>query len=220
MSQADFPYSFFSKNCSYQLMPALEAAAPRLTLMRGSPPLVSPVDAILTLAGAPGMVSEVRYRPSHATVMRQRRSLLTPAERRAAESFFRGRVAEGDAAISSLPGARQALVLDAAQDYILYKKGFSPDVPEEVRALERPILVRRAKVPAASQDPPPSARAVAPEQGHPRHRLMIGSGARNGGGIQRDCLEAGLPRPPRSLPRVRARRGHRGLRRPAALRLR
>ncbi|TPW20295.1 MAG: hypothetical protein FD126_1832, partial [Elusimicrobia bacterium] len=36
---AEFPYYFLSKNCSYQLMPALEAAAPRLTLF-GEPPIV------------------------------------------------------------------------------------------------------------------------------------------------------------------------------------
>ena len=181
MGQAEFPYYFFSKNCSYQLMPALEAAASRLTLMPGSPAIVGPVDTLLAVRAAPGLVSGVRYRPSHATVMNQRRAQLTGTERRAAEAYMAGRADEGDALSDGLASERKALVLDAAEDFILYKKGYAPDVPEPVRALERPILVRRAHIDAVTPEPPAPPWAKPPEDGHLRHRLAAGGGFYNGG---------------------------------------
>ena len=180
MGQAEFPYYFFSKNCSYQLMPALEAAAPRVSLMPGSPAIVGPVDTLISVRRS-GLASGPKFRPSHGTVMTARRSLLTRAERRAAEAYASGRTDEGDRLSAGLPSARKALVLDSAEDYVLYKKGFSPDVSEDVRALERPILVRRARVPETSVDPPAPAWAAPPEEGHLRHRLTVGEGAYNGG---------------------------------------
>ncbi|MDE2510465.1 MAG: DUF4105 domain-containing protein [Elusimicrobia bacterium] len=181
MGQGQFPYYFFSKNCSYQLMPALEAAAPRLSLMPGSPAIVGPVDTLIAARSAAKFVTAVHYRPSHGTVMVQRRALLSRAEMHAAELYAEGRPDEGDAASSSLAPAGKALVLDSAEDYVLYKKGFSPDVPDDVRSLERSILIRRARIPDASIDPPAPSWAAPPEEGHRRHRLSVGYGARNGG---------------------------------------
>ncbi len=183
VGRSTFPYYFLSKNCSYQLMPFLEAAAPRLDLFPGSPPIVGPVDTVRAVVDTPGLVTETVYRPAHATVMRQRRALLTTAERRAAEAYAGGRTEEGDARTEGLPSARRALVLDAAQDYVLYKKGFSPDVGTEVRALERTILLRRAKVPDLPVDLARPSWAAPPDTGHRRKRLMLGGGARRGGGF-------------------------------------
>ncbi|MDX6768343.1 MAG: DUF4105 domain-containing protein [Elusimicrobiota bacterium] len=183
VGRSTFPYYFLSKNCSYQLMPLLEAAAPRLDLFPGSPAIVGPVDTLRAVVETPGLVAETRYRPAHATVMRQRRALLAGPERRAAEAYAAGRPEEGDRLTEGLPSARRALVLDAAQDFVLYKKGFSPDVAPEVRALERSILLRRAKVPDLPVDLAPPSWAVPPETGHRRKRLMLGGGARRGGGF-------------------------------------
>lgn len=181
MGDAKFPYFFFSKNCSYQLMPVLEAAAPRLTLMPGSPAIVGPADTIMTVSAIPGLVKNVRYRPSQATSMLQRRRLLNSAERASAWAYANGQIEEGDRLSASLPNDRRALALDSAEDFILYKKGSAPDAPPEVRALERPILLRRAHLDAKSIEPETPAWAVPPEQGHSRQRVMFGEGARKGG---------------------------------------
>lgn len=181
LGQGSFPYYFFSKNCSYQLMPTLEAAAPRLSLMAGSPAIVGPADTLYAVRGVPGLTPAAAYRPSHATVMVERRKLMSRPEKRAAEAYAAGRFEEGDRLSAGMADARRALVLDSASDRILYKKGFSPDVPEEVRELERGVLTRRAKVAAPPQDPAPPPWAAAPDEGHLRHRLMVGAGARNGG---------------------------------------
>lgn len=181
LGPATFPYYFLSKNCSYQLMPTLEAAAPRLSLLKGSPPIVSPMETVRAVRETPGLAPEAVYRPSHATVMTQRRSLMTRAERRAAEAYAAGRFEEGDRLSAGMPSARRALVLDSASDYLLYKRGFAPDPPPEVRALERPVLVRRAQVPDPPADVPAPAWAAPPDEGHRRHRFALGEGARKGG---------------------------------------
>ena len=181
MGRAVFPYYFLSKNCSYQLMPALEAAAPRLELMPGSPPVVGPVDTLLAVLGSPDLLKERVYRPSHATILRQRRAMLSPRERRAAWAYAAGRPEEGDRLSAGFPGPRTALTLDAAQDLILYRHGFRPDPPQAVRDLERPVLLRRGRV---AEDPPAVPHpswAFPPEDGHLRRRLTFGAGARRGG---------------------------------------
>jgi hypothetical protein len=181
MGQATFPYYFFSKNCSYQLMPALEAAMPGRALMAGAPAVVAPVDTVRAALASPGLVAAVQYRPSHATTMRRRRGLLTPLELRAADAFRLGRAEEGDRLSAGMPPDRLALVLDAAQDYILYKEGYSPDVPPAVRERERAVLTRRAKLATPVVEPPPPSWAAPPDEGHLRRRFQIGAGARNGG---------------------------------------
>ncbi|MBI3564030.1 MAG: DUF4105 domain-containing protein [Elusimicrobia bacterium] len=204
LGRGTFPYYFFSKNCSYQLMPTLEAAAPRLSLMEGSPAIVGPADTLYAVRGVPGLAPAAVYRPSHATVMVERRKLMSGAEKRAAEAYAAGRFEEGDRLSAGMADARRALVLDSASDHILYKKGFSPDVPPEVRDLERGVLTRRAKAAAPPQDPPAPPWAAPPDEGHLRHRLMVGAGARNGGSFTEVAWRPGyhdlLDRPRGYLP--------------------
>lgn len=180
MGQATFPYLFLSKNCSYQLLPALEAAAPRLSLLRGSPLIVAPIETVRAARETPGLVSAAAYRPSHATIMRQRRALLSSQERSAAEAYAFGDAAEGDRRLASVREGRRGLVLDSAQDYVLYKKGFSPDVPAEVRELEHALLTRRARLSEPVIPAPQPAWAAPPEEGHRRRRLALGGGISEG----------------------------------------
>ncbi|MEK7389309.1 MAG: DUF4105 domain-containing protein, partial [Elusimicrobiota bacterium] len=176
MGAATFPYYFFSKNCSYQLLPALEAALPDRSLMAGSPLVVAPVDTLRAVLAQPQLVEGVSFRPSHATSMRWRRGQLGSVERRAAEAFAGGRVDDGDALLSAMGPQRQALVLDAAHDYILYKEGHSPDVSDTVRILERNILTRRAKIGAPSVEVGAPSWAAPPDEAHRRKRVRFGGG--------------------------------------------
>jgi hypothetical protein len=183
MGPADFPYFFFSKNCSYQLLPVLEAAAPRLTLRTISRRIVGPVDTLRAVTETPGLVASEAFRPSHATTTLERRALLTPAERRAAWDYAHGRAAAADAETAGWPSARRALVLDAAEDFVLYDKGFSPEIEAPVKAVEREILLRRARVPDPPAVLPKPSWAAPPEEEHARRRWMAGGGVRRGAGF-------------------------------------
>jgi hypothetical protein len=175
LGPAQFPYYFFSRNCSYQLMPVLEAAAPRLTLVRGHALIVAPAETVRAARGA-DLVAQARYRPAHGTVLVARRRLLTSNERRAAEAYAAGRADEGDRLSAGWSSARLALVLDSAQDIVLYKSGYSPEVPDSVRAVEHAILIRRARVPDPPVELPEPDDNAPPDEGHGRHRLELGQG--------------------------------------------
>lgn len=175
LGSTEFPYYFFSRNCSYQLMPVLEAAAPRLELLHGHPLIVAPSETVRAVRDA-GLVASARYRPAHGTVLVGRRRLLNARERRAAEAYAAGRADEGDLLTAGLPSDRRALVLDSAQDIVLYRSGYSPDVPASVRAVEHAILVRRARVPDPPVDLPPPDDNAPPDEGHDRHRIELGQG--------------------------------------------
>ncbi len=191
LGPAKFPYYFLSRNCAYQLMPVLEAAAPRLSLLRGQPLIVAPAEATKAVSAVPGLVQSVRYRPAHGTVLVARRRLLTASERRAARAYADGDAARGDRLCTKLPPARRALVLDSAQDIVLYRSGYGPDVPDAVRAVEHAILMRRARVPDPPADLPPPDDNAPPDQGHDRHRLELGQGASSRGGFSELGWRAG-----------------------------
>lgn len=170
-----FPYYFLNKNCSYQLLPLIETSVPRLSLTPAFSVWVIPADTIRILYQK-DLVGSYRYRPSHLTVMRFRRSLLDDQERAVATQLVQDSADEGLKTLEHLAGERQALVLDAAEDYLLYMAGFSPDVEENIRARERKILIARRRldipvrpIPSASSDSPP-------HQGHRTARVGLGLG--------------------------------------------
>jgi hypothetical protein len=73
-------------NCSYYVLAAVEAAAPRLDVLGNMKPYVIPVDTIKPLTNTPGLVRAVHYRPSrtnqlHAYVVHADSARLTPWEK-------------------------------------------------------------------------------------------------------------------------------------------
>jgi hypothetical protein len=57
-------YFYLTKNCSYEVLALLEAAAPRLDLVSDLNAVVVPADTIKALASVPGLVGDMHYRPS------------------------------------------------------------------------------------------------------------------------------------------------------------
>lgn len=185
-----FPYYFFSKNCSYQLLPLIEVADPERALTPAHPVWVIPADTVRRLVRA-GRIAGVRYRPSHLTRMRARRRALNREESVLAAALVERPVQDGLRAAAALPPRRRALVLDAAEDYLLWKGGFSPDAAPEVRGRERALLLARGAldVPAAEPAVPEPAP---PERGHQTGRLALGAGSVRGRRFEELSLRAAL----------------------------
>lgn len=177
LKRARFRYYFLNKNCSYQLLPLLEAAAPRLNLTPSRPWWVIPADTLRILSNPPGLVSSVNYRPSHMSSMLERRGLLTPDETKIASKLAEGSLEKALKELELLPGPRQALVLEAAEDFLLYKVGYSQAGAEALRTRERRILVKRASLDLPSIQPERPALAVPPEKGHRTARIAMALGA-------------------------------------------
>jgi hypothetical protein len=160
MGSTEFPYYFFSENCSYQLLTLLDAAEPSLGLSDQFGFGTVPGDTVRAILAKPGLVSGTRYRPSHVKEMLARRAALTKQERDDATKIGRRQL------VASSAGA-----LDAGYDYLKYREGFS-DKPD---AYERSLLIARGRLGA----PPTEARTHGSpvEAGHRTARLGLGAGA-------------------------------------------
>lgn len=61
------PYYFFSNNCSYQLLVALDAIKPSLALSARHSGWVNPIDTVKTFSRTENLISAIKYKPSLKT---------------------------------------------------------------------------------------------------------------------------------------------------------
>jgi hypothetical protein len=178
-----FDYWYLDENCSYHVLGALEAAAPRIDLLSHvGRHVVLPSDTVLALFRNPGLVRRVHYRPSIRTQFDARARTLAADELAVVERLAR------DAASplpDPLPEARRAAVLDAAADLVdlRHARGLLLGKDAAAAALRQVLLARRAAIPVAS--PPleiPTPEKSRPERGHHSFRVGLGGGAAEGEG--------------------------------------
>lgn len=191
---ARFDYFFLTENCSFALLPLLEAGDPRLDLSARYTVKVIPVDTVRAVTETPGLVRARRLRPSQVRTLVERRRLLTLAERRVAERLGRETETAPFPSLDGLSPERQALVLDSALDLFRYRRGLWRLADSGGRAAERNLLLRRgaiavdpAQVPAPvfpPEDPP--------ENGHRTGRIGPGGGRSNGKGFVELSLRPAL----------------------------
>jgi len=67
LSRAEIDYFYLTENCSYHALKALEAAAPRLSLVEQTKFVVLPIDTVHAVVHVPGLVKRTNYFPSKAT---------------------------------------------------------------------------------------------------------------------------------------------------------
>jgi hypothetical protein len=175
-----FDYWYLDENCSYHLLGALEAAAPRLGLLaRVRAGVVLPADTVKAVYRTPGLVARVRYRPSIRSQFRARTAALA-GNRTALDALA---ALDADPA-SPLPPAlsipEQAAILDAAADLVDLRHFRRLVVGEDpaAAAARQTLLERRSalRVPSTPLEVPvPEDRA--PQLGHGSARLGVGAGA-------------------------------------------
>lgn len=199
-------YYYLSENCSYQILAALEAGGPRIDLLRHVGWPVIPADTVKALFAVPGLVRDVRFRPSNRTTLKERLSTLTNEELEAVE----GLTAEPTAALpAGLSEESKVRVLDAALDFADFHDAADlvNDGPSDAKEYKQRLLERRAGLHARSE-PLDIATPVdqRPERGHGSMRLGLGSGFASGKGFgafhQLDARIAfhGLDDPPLGYP--------------------
>ena len=178
-----FDYWYLDENCSYHLLGALEAAAPRLSLLDDIGRIVViPSDSVKALFRNPGLVRSVHYRPSIRTQLDARLARLGPAALDAVAALGSNPAAPLPAPLGA---QEQAAVLDTALDHLDLRFGRDLVVgaaPAAARARQT-LLERRSALGVVS--PPlevarPARRA--PELGHGSSRVGLGGGASSPGG--------------------------------------
>lgn len=170
-------YFFFDENCSFDLLFLIEAARPTLRLAESyweRPSFwVIPVDTIHTLRKE-GVLGESLYRPSRATRIRHRASLLPPGLRERARDMGEGIRPPSDHADKESP-REKTLLLDLASDYVQYLYANQTITPETYRQRFHALLKERSRIPdAVDLSPPP--RPPEPESGHRPGRVIISGG--------------------------------------------
>ena len=187
-------YWYLDENCSYHVLAAIEAAAPRLDLLRYvGPRVVLPSETVQALFRNPGLVRAVHYRPSIRTQFEARVRGLDRAESALVERL---ESEPGASLPAGLAPDRQAAVLDAAVDLLDLRNARALLMGKDPAAALRrqALLVRRAALPVQS---PPLAIAdrpeLRPENGHRTLRLGAGGGvAREAGAFTQVDLRLAL----------------------------
>ena len=170
-------YWYLDENCSYHLLGALEAAAPRLRLIEPFRwrPLVVPADTVKVLFENPGLVRAVHHRPAIRTQFEARARGLDGPQADAVEALV------ADPATPLPPGdpAGQVAVLDAALDLMdtRHARELIFETDSSLARARQALLTRRAAIPVRSAElsiPPPEASR--PDAGHGSLRLGLGGG--------------------------------------------
>ncbi|MCG8419587.1 MAG: DUF4105 domain-containing protein [Proteobacteria bacterium] len=175
-----FDYFYFTENCSYHILGAIEAARPDIELLSGVKSPVIPADTIKALFSVPGLVVDVAYRPSLMTQFRHRVEGMSDVQLDTVEKL----VEAPDSQFPDSMTTRQRIqVLDAAADLvdIKYSKTLLVDLGSEPSRLKLRLLERRARIGQPSAD---VSVAIPwhkqPHVGHGSRRIGIGAGTMRG----------------------------------------
>lgn len=171
-------YWYLDENCSYHVLGALQAAAPRLTLIAPFAlwPMVVPADTVKVLFQNPGLVRAVHYRPSMRTQFEARARALDDAQASAVERL----VADPGSPLPSGQPASHVPVLDTALDLmdVRFAKELLFNTSPELARIRQVLLERRSAIRIQSPEllitPPEGDR---PDRGHGSLRLGLGGGA-------------------------------------------
>jgi hypothetical protein len=175
-----FTYYFFSKNCSYELLPLLEVADPSLSLTDSFQYWTIPADTLRKIVAQPGLVKEIVYRPSRSTQVRQKRALLSETESALFSDITREAANIELDRLSSLPMERQALLLDIAYDYTRYQSVADDADSAAIKKKQRLLLERRSRLKVHPEEVTFVPTTSPPENGHETARIGVGLGWREG----------------------------------------
>jgi hypothetical protein len=188
-----FDYYFFRRNCSYQLLELLEAAVPALHLTDGFWTHAIPSDTVRVVLRQPGLVVRRTARPAILSSMKQRRAWLRGDELASAERWALLPTAAGPLPEPPRPAAREALVLDAAYDYMRFREGLKNEPSDDFKRRERRLFLARGRTGVPPVDVVVRPETDAPEEGHATMRLSAGGGWDNASGaFERLSLRAAL----------------------------
>jgi len=177
LAYSTIAYSYLTENCSYHILAALDAAAPRLHLVARVKLDVMPLDTVKAVFDSPGLVRGVVYRPSMRSAFRASLAKLDAHERDAVGALME-RV---DAPLpADLSPTRAALVLDTARLALDARFAASiVDGKNQAALRARRHLVERRKgitsapiVPTMTTAP----RDKEPHRGHGSMRALLGTG--------------------------------------------
>ncbi len=163
------PYYFFSNNCSYQLLLALDAVKPELELSREHTLWVNPIDTVKTLNRKLNLISVRNYKPSLKTAY-----LSSFAKLNTKQKVLLDKIIKTSTTISSndLDKVEKALVYETAAKYISVKAYQTQDNFDEVKY--KIALARAVLGPITDEDK--VQKPSPPESSHDSSAMYLGYG--------------------------------------------
>lgn len=150
MRQTYFDYYYFTENCSYHILSALEAAKPDLELTSELPFYVIPTDTLKAASKAPGLVKEVTFRPSLRTKFEFRYLALDSKNQRRLKAIIDDGVDSLDPEISEID---KSTLMDLAVEYIDFRYPYEIQDPQSATSIKkRALLTRRSQIQVKSPE--------------------------------------------------------------------
>ncbi len=173
-TNSNFDYYFFDENCSYQILAAVTAIKPDWDILQHRI-YVIPGETVKNIAYIPGVVRNVKFRPSAHNRVHNRYWALTDSEQ---EEFFA--LVKGEKPVQE---SRSRFVLDTVAAYFDYlrneKKGAYKETYEKRR---EELLSHRATLGVATDAElarvRPADGTTQPDLGHEPYVWRIGGGVR------------------------------------------
>lgn len=167
-------YYFFEENCSFQLLFLFDYLRPEWRLAHQYPLWAIPSDTVKSIVRAPGLVGEVHFRPSAATILRHRLKHAKEENIALAEAIVEGTTPASEAE-GSAEGAES---LELAESALTFKIAKTKEEARRKLLAERAYEVLRARSTwsGSSTFPAIETPPIRPDQGHDSLRLAIGMG--------------------------------------------
>lgn len=169
-----FQYFFFSQNCSYHLLSLFEVARPNLNLTDRFNWWAIPSDTVKVTLEEQGILKKVVYRPSARTKLQHRMTYISSDENDLVVNLVEGEISAQDPQLQALPEKRQALVLETAHDFLLYRRIDEGVEGGELRKRSFNVLRARSKLGTASDIKSVPVPEVRIDQGHSTSRVSMG----------------------------------------------
>jgi hypothetical protein len=177
---AYFQYFFFDENCSYHLLRLLQVARPGFDFAAPFRWWALPSDTVKAVTSQPGLLKKAVYRPAVATVIGHRLGAMSAQEKAMAKDLSTRAMRATDARLRGAPPERAAAVLEAAHDYVNYRRASGKQDVADPAGLARELLVARSAIDAPPQTPVIAAPPTRPDQGHGSSRAALGAGRQAG----------------------------------------
>ncbi len=167
-------YFFFDENCSYNLLFLLESARPGANLTDKFSMWAIPIDTIKAVEKS-GIIDSAVFRPSKASRIRHKISLLDEKSQNIALEITQGKITAESLADVDISNEKKIIILDLAADVIGYKYAKKKMKKTGYQETLLSVLKQRSKlgkrdVPYRPAPPP------RPDKAHDSRRLDVGLG--------------------------------------------
>ncbi len=170
----DFDYFFFTENCSYQLLTALDAVHADWALAADYRTHAIPVDTIRSLQKR-GILGNAQYRPSSLNKLKAWQAQLSQSEIVSVPDLSSPGV-ELDTVIEPLETQEAGRSLEFAYHLMRYRSVKEKQRSPALRQHALDLLSRRSKIGAITTFQAPQTPAVRDENGHGSHRFGFFAG--------------------------------------------